>query len=123
MARHQNQGKRPQGVRKRPQERVRRSPRLSRLHEQIQSKDRKTEQNHSYPSPAPQNPLASPQAKYQKQKRSREAEDALHIPAEHIVKRPRTSLAAVGNIPIQESASNGCEHNINSIDYWRKEGI
>ncbi|ODH26667.1 hypothetical protein ACO22_04499 [Paracoccidioides brasiliensis] len=46
MARHQNQGKRPQGVRKRPQEPVRRSPRLSCLHEQIQSKDRKTEQNH-----------------------------------------------------------------------------
>ncbi|EDN03756.1 conserved hypothetical protein [Histoplasma mississippiense (nom. inval.)] len=78
---------------------------------------------HQNQAKAPQNPLASPQAKHQKRKRSREAEDSLHIPAERIVKRPRTSLAAVGNIPIQESASKGCEHNINPIDYWRKEGI
>ncbi|KKZ62394.1 hypothetical protein EMCG_03221 [[Emmonsia] crescens] len=55
MARHQNQGKRPQGVRKRPQEPVRRSLRLSGLYEQIQSKDRKTEQNHPYPFPTSNN--------------------------------------------------------------------
>ncbi|EQL31616.1 hypothetical protein BDFG_06070 [Blastomyces dermatitidis ATCC 26199] len=131
MARHQNQGKRPQGVGKRPQVPVRRSPRLSGHDEQIQSTDRKTEQNHPYPFPtgynsreeAPQALLASPQAKHQKQKQSREAGDSLHIPAEHIVKRPRTSLASDGNIPIQELASNGCKYNINPINYWRNEGI
>ncbi|OJD14361.1 hypothetical protein AJ78_05296 [Emergomyces pasteurianus Ep9510] len=141
MARRQNQGKRPRGVRKRSQEPVRRSSRLSFLHKQIQSKDRKTEQNHLYLSPAGTNFREEacylllailnretnskvkdyPQAKHQKQKRSREAEDSFHIPAERIVKRPRMSLAAVENIPIQKSASNGYEQNINPIDYWRKE--
>ncbi|OJD28259.1 hypothetical protein ACJ73_00338 [Blastomyces percursus] len=73
----------------------------------------------------PRNPLTSLQHKHQNQKRSREVGDPL--PAEHIPKRRRTSRAAVGDTPVEhssgvESVSKVCAHNINLIDYWRKEG-
>ncbi|PGH01460.1 hypothetical protein GX51_05270 [Blastomyces parvus] len=118
MARHQNQGKRPQ-------EPVRRSPRLSGLHEQIQSKDRKTEQNHPYPFPnsdipGTANSTAPLLARNREGKRSREPEHPLRLPT----KRPRATLAtaAVGATPDQELLNRVYENDINPIDYWILRG-
>ncbi|QSS56147.1 hypothetical protein I7I53_04285 [Histoplasma capsulatum var. duboisii H88] len=132
MAGHQNQGKQSQGIRKQLQEPIRRSSRLHRRQEQT-SKKKEAKQSYPYPSPishnpkeeVPRNPLTSPQHKHQNQKQSREVGDPL--PAEHIPKRRRTSHAAVDDTPVEhspgvESVSNVCAHNINLIDYWRKEG-
>ncbi|OJD18200.1 hypothetical protein AJ78_01758 [Emergomyces pasteurianus Ep9510] len=54
MAGHQNQGKRPQGIRKRPQEPIRRSSRLRRRQEQT-SKEKEAKQSYPYPSPISHN--------------------------------------------------------------------